>query len=594
MRISGMASGMDIDQMVDDLMRAERMPQDRYVQDQTFKNWQVDAYRELNTQVSAFEESVFDRLLTPSSFLQRTGTSSNDSLVSVTSSSGTGNSQYTVSEVKQLARAATTYSDGSISGGGEGFDPSQPLGEWEGLPWEKETGAVRTELLRGNEERKTFDLDEETSINDDHPIIVNGVSHTLVDGEPGEGEVSLDAENQTLTFAEPFANGARVDVQYVDNDEEGRFMFAGAQTFGEDGEELRHDAFITEEDSLQNVLNEFNNSDIGINAFYDSHSDQVSVSRTETGVFNPDGGDEISFYGDDDEDSFFTDFLKLGDDEGQRAQNAKFTINGLETERRSNTLTMDNLTITLHDEFDESVTVSSSVDTDVIVENITEFVDEYNALLTDVHEKLGETRNRDYPPLTDEQRRAMTEHEIELWEEQAQSGLLSHDRQLGNFMNQMRENLYQTINVEGSNIEHLSDLGITTSNDYLERGKLEIDEGTLHSVVEEDPEGAFNFFSQTGAENGIARNLRETVNDMEEAISRQAGGSNGRYQNHQFSLGREINQLDDRIENFDRRLEQIENRYWQQFTAMEQAISEANNQSQMLMNFMFDDGNQMM
>ncbi|QQK77900.1 flagellar filament capping protein FliD [Salicibibacter cibarius] len=590
MRVTGMASGMDIDQMVDDLMRAERVPQDRYVQEQMFTNWQVDAYRELNTQVSAFEESVFDRLLTPSSFLQRTGTSSNDSLVSVISSSGTGNSQYTVSEVSQLATAATTQSDAPISEGDEEFDPSQPLGELEGLNWED--GTVHTELLRGDGETTTFEFAEDTSLNDDYVIVnVDGVSHKVIrEGDPGEGEVLLGANDQTLTFAEPIANGARVEVQYVDDDGEGRFMFAGAETFGEDGEVRRHEGFITEEDNLQNVLNEFNNSDIGINAFYDSHSDQVSVSRAETGVFNPDGGQEIKF----DEDSFFTDVLNLGNDADQGAQNAKFTINGLETERRSNTFTMDNLTVTLHDAFDESVTVSSSVDTDAIVENITEFVDEYNALLTEVHEKLGETRNRDYPPLTDEQRREMTEHEIELWEEQAQSGLLRHDRQLGNFMNRMRENLYETVNVEGSDIEHLSDLGIATSNDYLERGRLEIDEGELRSAVEEDPEGAFNFFSQSGAESGIARNLRETATDMEEAISREAGGSNGRYQNHQFSLGREINQLDDQIENFDRRLEQIENRYWRQFTAMEQAISEANNQNQMLMNFMFGDGNQMM
>ncbi|GAK07226.1 flagellar hook-associated protein FliD [Geomicrobium sp. JCM 19038] len=43
MRISGFASGMDINQMVSDLMRAERAPMDKFTQQQTFKNWQVDA-----------------------------------------------------------------------------------------------------------------------------------------------------------------------------------------------------------------------------------------------------------------------------------------------------------------------------------------------------------------------------------------------------------------------------------------------------------------------------------------------------------------------------------------------------------------------
>ncbi|SDI44943.1 flagellar filament capping protein FliD [Natribacillus halophilus] len=587
MRIAGMASGMDIDQMVADLMRAERAPQDKYVQEQTFKNWQVDAYRELNTKVNAFEQSVFDRLLTPSNFLSRTGTSSNSDLVSVTSSSGTENLQYTVSDVEQLASAAVTRSDGEIGEDHADFDPSRPLGEAESLNWE--IGTVQTELLRGDGNETTFTFGEDIGVNSEHPMIVrvDGESHNVVtDGEPLEGEVLLEPDEQTLTFAGPVANASRVEVQYVDNDTEGRFMFTGAETFGEDGGTVRHEGFITGDDHLENVLNEFNNSALGIQAFYDEHADQVSVSRTETGVFNPDGGNEIIF----DEGSFFTEFLQLGNEEEQGAQNAQFTVNGLKTERQSNTFSLGHLTMTLHDEFAQDVSVSSSVDTDTIVENITEFVEEYNGLLAEVHGQLEETRNREYPPLTDEQRRDMTEHEIGLWEEQAQSGLLSHDRQLGNFMSQMRSNLYETVNVEGSDIQHLSDLGITTSNDYLERGRLEVDESQLRSVVEEDPEGAFNFFSQTGTENGIARNLRATVNDMEDEISRQAGGSLGRHQNHQFVLGREIDQLDDRIENFDRRLEQIEDRYWRQFTAMEQAVAEANNQSQMFYNFMFGDG----
>ncbi|MBB6450369.1 flagellar hook-associated protein 2 [Geomicrobium halophilum] len=589
MRVMGMVSGMDIEQMVTDLMQAERVPRDRYEQEQTFKGWQVEAYRELNTQVSSFDDKVFDNLLTPSSFLSRTGSSSNSDMVSVTSSSGTGHSQYTISGVEQLARAATTHSTDAISVENNGFGASQSLGDIDSLEWKK--GTVQTDIVRGDGKTTSFSFGEGDDMNREHPMIVrvDGKTYEIVmDEDPSEGQVYLEPDEQVLTFTEPVANGTRVEVEYVDNDTDGRFMFAGMKTYSNEGGPVRHEDFITEEDSLQNALNTFNNSEIGINAFYDEYTDQVSVSRTETGIFYQagEGNSEMTFEGD-----FFTDFLKLDNNLDQGALNAEFTVNGMRTERQSNTFSIGNLTVTLEDEFEQEVMVSSSIHTDLIVENIQEFVDTYNELVEKVHGQLMETRNRDYPPLTDQQRNELSEYEAELWDEQAQRGLLSQDRQLGNFMSQIRLNLYATVDVEGSDINHLSDLGITTSNDFRENGKLNIDEVKLRSVVEGDPEGAFKLFSQ--AEDGIAQNLRATLSHMGEAISQQAGGSNGRSQPHQFVIGREMNQLEDRMKDFDRRLDEKENRYYRQFSQMEQAIARANEQMGMLMNFM-SGGNHMM
>ncbi|WP_373902418.1 flagellar filament capping protein FliD [Geomicrobium sp. JCM 19038] len=339
--------------------------------------------------------------------------------------------------------------------------------------------------------------------------------------------------------------------------------------------------------------------------FYDEFSNRVSVSRTETGVFNQqEGSDEIIFNtlnlpsNNEGEDvsngeqsfNFFNSVLNL--ESGQHgAQNAKFEINGLETERQSNTFTIGNLTMTLRGQFDEPISVSSSVDTENIVKNITEFVEEYNALIEEMNGLVNERQNRDYPPLTSEQRSEMSDHEIELWEEKAQSGLMSRDRELQSFLTNMRMTLYQSVDQDQSNIRHLGDLGITTSTDYLDNGKLVIDEAKLQAAVENDPEGAYHFFAGSGENQGIARQLRQDVNNGIDAISRKAGGSNGRHQNHQFAIGRELNQLDSRIENFERRLAQKEQRYWRQFTAMEQAIARSNSQGDMLYNFMFGNGN---
>lgn len=48
MRIGGLASGMDIDQLVSDLIRAERTKVDKVYQERTLASWQQEAYQEVN------------------------------------------------------------------------------------------------------------------------------------------------------------------------------------------------------------------------------------------------------------------------------------------------------------------------------------------------------------------------------------------------------------------------------------------------------------------------------------------------------------------------------------------------------------------
>ena len=48
MRVGGLATGMDIEAMVNKLMEAERMPLDRMEQDRTLLTWKRDAFRDVN------------------------------------------------------------------------------------------------------------------------------------------------------------------------------------------------------------------------------------------------------------------------------------------------------------------------------------------------------------------------------------------------------------------------------------------------------------------------------------------------------------------------------------------------------------------
>ena len=57
-RIGGLASGMDIDTLVSDLMKAERLPLDKLTQKKQILEWQRDDYRSMNTLLSDFDKYI--------------------------------------------------------------------------------------------------------------------------------------------------------------------------------------------------------------------------------------------------------------------------------------------------------------------------------------------------------------------------------------------------------------------------------------------------------------------------------------------------------------------------------------------------------
>lgn len=156
-RITGLASGMDIDQMVKDLMKVERMPLDKLKQKQQTLEWQRDDYRSLNTLFFNFRQTLTNMKLT-SSYRVRNTVSTNDSLLTATASSGAGLSSYTISNVKQLATAATKVNTGAISGTSGKIDTSKSLSsQLENIKWEK--GSVEYKAISVSNDTKEVKLE---------------------------------------------------------------------------------------------------------------------------------------------------------------------------------------------------------------------------------------------------------------------------------------------------------------------------------------------------------------------------------------------------------------------------------------------------
>ncbi|WP_028783762.1 flagellar hook-associated protein 2 [Thalassobacillus devorans] len=520
MRIGGLASGMDIDGIVKDLMKAERMPLDKMEQDKTWLTWQRDAYRDVNKQLLELDNLTLDMKL-QRTFNSKTTTSSQEGAVAATATASASTGSYNV-EVKQLASSAINVSQNGISSAGKMFDPEAPL----------KTAAANLKNSAG------FD----------------------------------------------FSTDPTAETSY-------EFF-----TFKKDGTPVQHTYTVSGEESLNDILKKITDADNGVRAFFDSQADKVVIERTETGDFNQDPsvylGAEIGFDSSTDS-SFFVDLLdikngrKQADGTWDRAEqggdNALFTYNGaLEIESFKNSYTLNGITFSFNNITNGQAKINVSSNTEASLEKITKYIDKYNGIIESLNEKIGERRNREFKPLTEQQRENMEEKEIELWEEKAKKGMLSGDAAIRGALSEMRNNWYNTVEGAGA-YNHLAQIGITTSPNYRDGGKLLIDEDKLRAALRENPDSVHQLFAADGkgTEKGIVRRLETTLERTVETIEKKAGKSTSLDNN--FVLGRQLKNINDRMDAFQDRLIQIEDRYWSQFTQMEQAIQKMNSQSNYLM-----------
>src|SRR5699024_5741750 len=100
MRVGGIASGMDIEAMVQKLMEAERMPLDRLKQQQTTLTWKRDAFREINSTLLELDKMMLDMKMSYT-YNPKTAVSSQEGAITATANSNASNGSYEI-KVKQL------------------------------------------------------------------------------------------------------------------------------------------------------------------------------------------------------------------------------------------------------------------------------------------------------------------------------------------------------------------------------------------------------------------------------------------------------------------------------------------------------------
>ncbi|WP_419955441.1 flagellar filament capping protein FliD [Neobacillus niacini] len=341
-------------------------------------------------------------------------------------------------------------------------------------------------------------------------------------------------------------------------------------------------------DSINDVVAKINGAkdstgkSLGLQAFYDPTLQQFTLKTKETGAA---AKIDLSMNTSAEGQAFLNNTLGLNTANlVASGQNANVIFNGNEiTTLTSNNATIMGINFSFKSPTNGASTVTVSQNSDGVIKNVKDFVDQYNSMLDKMNKSIAEPVYRDYQPLLEEQKGEMSEKQIEMWEEKAKSGLLRSDRILSGMLTKMRSVMTSIVD-NGSSYNSLSSIGIS-SRSYQDKGKLYVDETKLREAIQADPDAVEKLFSQLGdaskGTSGVINQLSETLQAGIKELTNKAGFT-GNNQYDQSVIGKLLSNTQTDIARQTEKLQRKEAQYYRQFAAMEQAMSRFNSQSSWL------------
>ncbi|GGY39475.1 hypothetical protein GCM10011297_10850 [Bacterioplanes sanyensis] len=272
-----------------------------------------------------------------------------------------------------------------------------------------------------------------------------------INGDRPSKTITIDESNRTLSGVRDAINNANMGVTAsIINDGSGyRLLMTSQETGAENG--MR----IQAQDSDGNLLS----GGLGALAYSESQNSAGNMSLTEKG------------------------------------QDAQLQINGLNITRSTNTIdeVISGVTLNLQGaDVGNTVTISVSPDTDLMAENLQNFVTSYNELKKFVDDLSG--------------------YDADL----QQAGLLLGDSTMRNIQDQIRSMISQPIEgLNGTKYRSLTELGINTDrfNDYL----LEFDQLQFNKAVREERESVIGILAKSGTSSD------SQITYMNDSINTQPG-----------------------------------------------------------------------
>ncbi len=261
-------------------------------------------------------------------------------------------------------------------------------------------------------------------------------------------------------------------------------------------------------------------------------------------------------------------------------QDAKINLNGVDFTSGTNVFEINGLTITaLAETTDtEEITLTTSNDTSGIYDQIKNFLKTYNNIINELDKIYNAESASKYTPLTDEEKEALSDAEVEKYEQKIKDGLFKSDETVSSIMNSLTQGMAQGFQI-GDKTLHLSDFGIGTLS-YFEAEKNEShafhingdadDEKTsgkadiLKGLIASDPEEVTSFFTKLS---------NDLYSRLDKLSSRVAGRRTyGSFFEDQ-TMKSDYTDYDSKIKQLETAANDYEDRLYTKFSKMEAAMA---------------------
>lgn len=628
MRMTGLASGMDTESMVKELVSASSEKVNKIKQKKQDVEWRKEIWSGLNTKIYNFYKTELSAFKTVSGYNAKKAVASDETKVSVSVGANASNGTHSVS-VEQTASSAyltgdnikikgnsyTRYNDAGLAtkfadmvdaqganlglasqkitiSAGNGTIPALELE----LGGSGDNGVESISALNAKLKATSGYENLQASLKDGKLVFTNSSEKTLGDGtKVGEiytiesaalgmsGEVGYekgDADSNTMSVG--FAAKVKQDFTSADISGSTKLADLGIKvgtTFSVNGKD-----FVVDDKS---TINDFTTavSKMGVSASFDAAQGRFYVNASKTGAAND--------FNITSSDASALEALGLGS--GSKKVDARDAIiyyNGVKYTGDSNTMTINGMTITAKAKTDTAVNVEVSADTDAAYNNVKKFVKAYNELIDEMNKYYSE-KDAGYDALTEDERSKLSDTQIEKWEEKAKQGLLRRDSTLQTLLSDMRTMLNKGVQVtlaDGSTkTMSLASIGIVTG-DYTENGKLHIlgDEDDENYASQENKlraalEGNDNLVSQiiggTTDNKGVGTQMYDY---LRKSMTRIEGVRSTQTFYNDKTLDSEIDDYDDEIDKWEEKLQNLEDKYYNQFSKMEAAMAKMQSQQSYL------------
>lgn len=262
-------------------------------------------------------------------------------------------------------------------------------------------------------------------------------------------------------------------------------------------------------------------------------------------------------------------------------QNARIYLNDVEYTSSSNDFSVNGLSISAlaktGTKDDDGITITTSNDVQGLYDKVKDFLSQYNEVINDIYAQYNASSARGYEPLSDEEKEAMSDKQVEKWEEKIKSSLLRRDTTLGAIINTMTSAMSASYEINGQKyslasfgIKTLGYFGSSKNENYAYHIDGDEDDTAvsgnsdkLMAALTSDPDSVIDFMKKLtdGLYQGLDKKMKATTMRSAYTIYNDK------------EMASEYSDYTSLIKKWDDRLKSMEDSYFKKFAKMESALS---------------------